>query len=147
MTVFQLMQAQREMAMAGGGFGAGVTSPDEGANARPGPSNLRLAAGLRIGRILDAKQQAAFTKLLGEPFDVSKIDPSLPGLSSDAGASPADDQADAAEKAEPAEKSAPSAKSRARRKRGTPPSKGSGAPAKSKDAGDKPGAGAGAGAN
>lgn len=67
----QLFLAQRQMALQnGGGFGP---RPLSRAEAAP----LRKAAVKQISSILNAKQKAAFDKLLGEPFDLSKIDPEL----------------------------------------------------------------------
>jgi hypothetical protein len=127
MTVLQMMQAQREMAQ-NAGFGAGDGSPSP---SRSGATELRMAAGRQVGRILDAKQKAAFTKLLGEPFDISKIDPALPAPSASAG----DD------KAEPTDRTEKTTKTRARRKRGTPGAKDAApkdAPAKDSGSGSTP---------
>jgi hypothetical protein len=120
MTMMQVMQAMRQMA-AGGGFGGndGFAGPAPGGTSRSEGAQIRNAAGQQIGRILNAKQKTVFKKMLGEPFDLSKIDPELPRLPS------APTEGD-----EPAK----TAKSKARRK-AAPAAKG--APAKDKDAGDE----------
>lgn len=100
----QLFLAQRQLALQnGGGFGP---RPLSRAEAAP----LRKAAVKQISSILNAKQKAAFDKLLGEPFDLSKIDPELASPSAASNA-PSD-----AEGTPPSDAPAKSA----RRKRGAP---------------------------
>lgn len=98
-TLMQVLQAQRELVQQGGGGRSSMTE-------------LRIAAGRQIGRVLDAKQKLTFTKMLGEPFDVSQIDPSLPNTTTTS-ASEAN-----SEKTEISETSAKTEKSKSRRKRG-----------------------------
>ena len=123
-TMMQMMQAQRGM-MAQQSVGGE-------AGGRSGMTEMRIAAGRQIGRALDAKQKAAFTKMLGEPFDVSQVDPSLPNTTA---ASASEATAEKAEASEPSEKPG---KSKARRKRGTAGAKKGTATAKEKDSGGDP---------
>ena len=99
-TMMQMMQAQRGMIAQQGGEAGG----------RSGMTEMRIAAGRQIGRALDAKQKAAFTKMLGEPFDVSQVDPSLPNTTAASASEATSEKTEASEKPE---------KSKARRKRGT----------------------------
>lgn len=119
-TMMQMMQAQRGMIAQQGGEAGG----------RSGMTELRIAAGRQIGRALDAKQKAAFTKMLGEPFDVSQVDPSLPNTTA---ASASEATVEKTEASEPSEKPV---KSKARRKRGTAGAKKG--TAKEKDSGGDP---------
>jgi hypothetical protein len=100
-TLFQMMQAQREfvMASAANANQTGIPDPRQGAMARARMNQLRESAGQQIGRILNSKQKAAFNKLLGEPFDITKIDPDLPRPAAAAAASPNDNRATEPDKA------------------------------------------------
>jgi hypothetical protein len=101
-TMMQLMQAMREQFEAGGPEGQPFPIPAPNADGKPnappngapgapgngpdvnqmplvppGTFKLREAAGQQVLRILNAKQKEAYQKMLGEPFDISKIDPEL----------------------------------------------------------------------
>ena len=88
MTVMQMGQAVRQMLMAQAASGV---NPALGAAGLPRESltKLRGAATQQLGRVLDAKQKFQFNKLLGDPFDLAKIDPELarPSASSSSAAS------------------------------------------------------------
>ena len=95
MTALQAAQAIRQ---AGSGRGEAAS--------------IREAAARQLGRIIDAKQKKAFNEMLGEPFDLAKIDPAL--ASARSATSGGADEADA-----PAKKG-----SGARKTRGSPAKKG-----------------------
>lgn len=83
-TWLQMMQTLRESTLAGQG-GNGLGNGNGGFNPGMVQANLRDtmklrdAAAQQIGRILESKQKDAFNKMLGEPFDLAKIDPQLAG--------------------------------------------------------------------
>jgi hypothetical protein len=80
LTMMQMMQAQRQMFLAarfGGNGGNGMPEADQLAAWRAAMSKLRDDATRQLARILNAKQREAFNDLLGEPFDLAKIDPAL----------------------------------------------------------------------
>jgi hypothetical protein len=83
LTMMQMMQAQRQMFLAarfgGGGGNGGDVMPEAGqlAAGRAAMNKLREDATRQLARILTAKQREAFNTLLGEPFDLAKIDPAL----------------------------------------------------------------------
>ncbi len=52
----------------------GYSSERERADGR----RLRAEAGVLIGRVLSKEQKAAFDAMLGEPFDLSRLDPEYP---------------------------------------------------------------------
>ena len=58
------------------GRGGGYPPEQEYVNGR----NLRAEAGAVIGRVLTKDQKTAFNAMLGEPFDLSKLDPLYPPL-------------------------------------------------------------------
>ena len=102
-TLFQMMLAQREFFMANRAATAnagGVPNLNQGAMMRHQMNQLREASGQQIGRILNGKQKAAFNKMLGEPFDISQIDPDLPrpAPAAAAGSAPADTRTPTPEK-------------------------------------------------
>ena len=105
-TQMQMFQALREMAMAQGGnngFGpAGL--PREAIN------QVRRAANQQLGRILDAKQRFNFDKMLGEPFDLAKIDPELARPAATTGATTGGPAPSKAEKSRTRRKGAAAAK-------------------------------------
>jgi hypothetical protein len=103
-TILQLMRAQRETLLAtrvASANSGGIPDPGQGAQARAGMARLREAAGQQIGRILNGKQKAAFNKMLGEPFDLAKIDPEL---ARPAASTPADGQGNDTETPRPRRK-------------------------------------------
>src|SRR5262249_33283818 len=71
--MFQMMQAQRAM-LQGAAAADGLTNACQVGLSRSDRARLRDAAVQQLGRILTAKQKDAFNKMLGEPFDMSKID-------------------------------------------------------------------------
>jgi hypothetical protein len=80
-----MMQTLRESMLAGqvgngfgNGNGVGFNRGMLQANSED-TMKLRDAAAQQIGRILNSKQKDAFNKMLGEPFDIAKIDPQLAG--------------------------------------------------------------------
>ena len=84
-TWVQMMQTLRESMLAGqvgngfgNGNGVGFNRGMLQANSED-TMKLRDAAAQQIGRILNSKQKDAFNKMLGEPFDIAKIDPQLAG--------------------------------------------------------------------
>jgi hypothetical protein len=67
-----MMQMRRELFMAmRQGAAAGQFDPTQ---ARAMATKLREGAVQEISKVIDRKQKAAFNKMLGEPFDVSKIE-------------------------------------------------------------------------
>jgi hypothetical protein len=74
--MINLWRQQRALSMSLRGPGAQVNNAQFEAG-RQGAATLRKAAAQQIGRVLNRKQKDAFNKLLGEPFDLSKIDPDL----------------------------------------------------------------------
>ena len=77
--MLQTMQAVRQSMPAGavGNLNAGTPAIN-----RQATSQIRQAAIQQISRILNSNQKQAFNKMLGEPFDLSRIDPSLASSSS-----------------------------------------------------------------
>ena len=98
----QLMLAMRGVGQGQGQGQAGdaASYTDDPAAGRSGAGQMREAAMQQVGRVLTAKQKAAFNAMLGEPFDLSKIDPSLPK----SGAAPAGKDDAAKDKASPKRK-------------------------------------------
>ncbi len=72
-TMLQMMVTVRQIVVSNGGFNglgpAGIP--------RETILQLRAAATRQLSRILDAKQKFNFNKMLGESFDLAKIDPDL----------------------------------------------------------------------
>jgi hypothetical protein len=108
-TLMQMMMAQREILQGGAGNPEGLTGQGVDAPMRTAAGRIREAASQQIGRILNSKQKAAFNKMLGDPFDVAKIDPEL-ARSTPAAAAGSPSGSSSAPKVD---------KSRARRKRAT----------------------------
>jgi hypothetical protein len=79
--MLQLQQSQRTMYAAAR---RQVTTfnqlePSRFDRVRDEMAKVRDAAVLQIGKVLDRKQKANFNKMLGEPFDVAKLDPEAKG--------------------------------------------------------------------
>jgi hypothetical protein len=123
-TMMQMMQAQRQLLQQGGGANFNPDAAAGPGQGRSGNMRIRDAAVQQISKILDAKQKFAFNKSLGEPFDISKIDPQL--ASSTTSSSSSDDAA-------PAPAPAKTAKAGASRKKGAAAKK-----AATKDGNDDP---------
>ena len=72
-TMIQMLMNVREIVIANGGFNG------LGAGGIPRETILQLRAGAtrQLSKILDAKQKLNFNKMLGESFDLAKIDPDL----------------------------------------------------------------------
>jgi hypothetical protein len=93
-----MMQMRQELFVAmRQGAAAGQFDP---AQARTMATQLRKNAVQEISKVIDRKQKAAFDKMLGEPFDVSKID-------NETAAAPADPTANPSETAKPADAAKP----------------------------------------
>jgi hypothetical protein len=88
-TLMQWQVAQRQMAVAARNAG-GALDNNQSKGLEQNAAQLRKTASQQLARILNGKQKAAFNKLLGEPFDMSELDPSgaLKTTASSSGAKP-----------------------------------------------------------
>ncbi|WP_406698176.1 hypothetical protein V5E97_04910 [Singulisphaera sp. Ch08] len=116
------------------GAAQGQVGPGQVAQLREMMEKLRDGAVQQLSKVIDAKQKAAFNKMLGEPFDLAKLDPdsdpepeTKPEASADAAPKPTQDPATAGAEASTKEGSAPekAAKSspRSARKKARPKAK------------------------
>jgi hypothetical protein len=108
-----VMQMRRELMMTiRQGAASGQFNPGQ---IRTLTAQLRQQAGQEIGKVIDRKQKTTFNKLLGEPFDIDKLDsetasadatlaapadPSKPGETPQAKDAPQTKEAPAADKEE-----------------------------------------------
>lgn len=80
-TMLQMMQAVRMMviqqAQANAQAGNGYATLGAAGLPREAMNQVRADATRQLSRILDAKQKFNFNKMLGEPFDLARIDPEL----------------------------------------------------------------------
>jgi hypothetical protein len=96
----------------------GQPDPAQFAQMRQMTSNLRQEAVQQIGQVLDKKQKGNFNKMLGEPFDIKKLENTpMPGAA-DPAAPGGEDEAKASGANTPPEKEAPKDTPRPTRKKG-----------------------------
>jgi hypothetical protein len=72
----------------GAAMGQGPVGPGQVAQLREMMAKVRDEAVQQVAKVIDAKQKAAFNKMLGEPFDLAKLDPEASPESGTAAATP-----------------------------------------------------------
>ncbi len=118
--MLELQQGQRQMMMMiRQNAMQGQVDPDQFAQMREMTANLRQEAVQQIGKILDKKQKTNFNKMLGEPFDITKLEnAAAPGAAEPPAAGGGDDETNKAAGTNPTpEKEAPKDTSRPARKK------------------------------
>ncbi|SIO38701.1 hypothetical protein SAMN05444166_4288 [Singulisphaera sp. GP187] len=116
------------------GAALGQVGPGQIAQLRDMMEKVRDGAVQQLSKVIDAKQKNAFNKMLGEPFDLAKLDPgaspepeAVPGTSADAASKPAQDPAtsasEASDKDAPTDEPAAKSSSRSARKKARPKAK------------------------
>lgn len=107
--MLQLQQSQRMMFLRlRQAAAAGQVGPDQVGQLRGMSEKLRDEAVGQLGKILDRKQKNAFNKLLGAPFDVSRLD--APAKTEDAPASSEENEKEKAKEKDSEEKDQPPAR-------------------------------------
>jgi hypothetical protein len=97
---------------------AGQAGPGQFAQLRGMMADLRGDAVSQLGKVIDAKQKAAFNKMLGEPFDLTKLDTAAATDSDDPATPSTKEEAKAGDKDDPAPKSAAKGAEKPARKKG-----------------------------
>jgi hypothetical protein len=117
MLELQQSQAQMFMQVRQSAMLNGRPDPSQFAQMRQMTANLREEAVQHIGQVLDKKQKSNFNKMLGEPFDITKLENIPAPGATDPAAAGGDDETKAAGTNSTPEKEAPKDTSRPARKK------------------------------